>query len=97
MAIIHQIGTPETDSEARAIKRFGKDLPADYLVFHNFEVTTGGAACLLDTHALLWFLRNDPLLSAAAKTLIEDPANRNEPGIVLGDCDQSGHWQAEAG
>jgi hypothetical protein len=31
---------------------------------------------LLDTHTLLWFLRNDPLLSAAAKAVIEDPANR---------------------
>jgi serine/threonine protein kinase len=41
MAIIHRIGTPENDSEARAIKRFGKDLPADYFVFHNFELTTG--------------------------------------------------------
>jgi serine/threonine protein kinase len=41
MAIIHRIGTPETDSEARAIKRFGKDLPDDCFVFHNFEVTTG--------------------------------------------------------
>jgi serine/threonine protein kinase len=41
MAIIHRIGTPETDSEARAIKRFAKDLPEDYYVFHNFELTTG--------------------------------------------------------
>jgi serine/threonine protein kinase len=41
MAIIHRIGTPETDSEARAIKRFGKDLPDDCFVFHNFELTTG--------------------------------------------------------
>src|SRR6516225_74056 len=41
MAIIHRIGTPENDSEARAIKRFAKDLPDDYIVFHNFEVTTG--------------------------------------------------------
>jgi serine/threonine protein kinase len=41
MAIIHRIGTPETDSEARAIKRFAKDLPDDYFVFHNFELTTG--------------------------------------------------------
>jgi len=41
MAIIHRIGTPENDSEARAIKRFAKDLPDDYLVFHNFEVATG--------------------------------------------------------
>ena len=30
MAIIHRIGTPETDSEVRAIKRFSKDLPDDY-------------------------------------------------------------------
>jgi PIN domain nuclease of toxin-antitoxin system len=30
---------------------------------------------LLDTHTLLWFLRDDPSLSAAAKTLILDPAN----------------------
>jgi hypothetical protein len=41
MAIIHRIGAPENDSEARAIKRFGKDLPTDYFVFHNFELTTG--------------------------------------------------------
>jgi PIN domain nuclease of toxin-antitoxin system len=31
---------------------------------------------LLDTHAFLWFCQDDPLLSAAAKALIEDPANR---------------------
>src|SRR3982750_4757623 len=31
---------------------------------------------LLDTHAFLWFCQNDPALSAAAKTLIENPANR---------------------
>lgn len=30
---------------------------------------------LLDTHALLWFQADDPKLSAAAKTAIEDPAN----------------------
>jgi serine/threonine protein kinase len=41
MATIHRIGAPENDSEARAIKRFGKDLPDDYFIFHNFEVTTG--------------------------------------------------------
>ena len=41
MAIIQQIGSPENDSVARAIKRFGKDLRDDYFVFHNFEVTTG--------------------------------------------------------
>jgi PIN domain nuclease of toxin-antitoxin system len=31
---------------------------------------------LLDTHALLWFFWDDPQLSATAKALIEDPANR---------------------
>jgi serine/threonine protein kinase len=41
MAIIHRIGTPENESEARAIKRFGKDLPNNCFVFHNFELTTG--------------------------------------------------------
>jgi hypothetical protein len=41
MAIIHRIGAPENDSEARAIKRFGKDLPDDCFVLHNFELTTG--------------------------------------------------------
>jgi PIN domain nuclease of toxin-antitoxin system len=30
---------------------------------------------LLDTHVRLWFLKDDPLLSATAKALIEDPAN----------------------
>jgi PIN domain nuclease of toxin-antitoxin system len=30
---------------------------------------------LLDTHALLWFLADDPKLSATAKASIEDPAN----------------------
>jgi PIN domain nuclease of toxin-antitoxin system len=31
---------------------------------------------LLDTHTLLWFLRDDPSLSTVAKALIQDPANR---------------------
>ena len=31
---------------------------------------------LLDTHALLWFLADDPSLSATAKALIQAPANR---------------------
>ena len=31
---------------------------------------------LLDTHTLLWFLRDDSNLSAPAKALILDPANR---------------------
>lgn len=30
---------------------------------------------LLDTHTLLWFLRDDPSLSAIAKALILDPNN----------------------
>jgi PIN domain nuclease of toxin-antitoxin system len=30
---------------------------------------------LLDAHALLWFLDDDPLLSGTAKKLIEDPSN----------------------
>jgi PIN domain nuclease of toxin-antitoxin system len=30
---------------------------------------------LLDTHAFLWFVLGDPLLSARARSLIEDPAN----------------------
>ena len=41
MAIIHRIGIPENDSETKAIKRLGKQLPDDYFVFHNFELTTG--------------------------------------------------------
>lgn len=28
---------------------------------------------LLDTHAFLWFVLNDPKLSGTAKPLIEDP------------------------
>jgi len=31
---------------------------------------------LLDTHALLWFLQDNPQLSSTAKTAIEDPASR---------------------
>jgi PIN domain nuclease of toxin-antitoxin system len=30
---------------------------------------------LLDTHAFLWFITNDPLLSVAARGLIADPDN----------------------
>ncbi len=30
---------------------------------------------LLDSHAFLWFVWDDPLLSSAAKQRIEDPAN----------------------
>jgi PIN domain nuclease of toxin-antitoxin system len=31
---------------------------------------------LLDTHSLLWFLKDDPQLSKLAKATIEDPQNR---------------------
>jgi PIN domain nuclease of toxin-antitoxin system len=37
---------------------------------------------LLDSHALLWFLEDDPLLSAKAKGLIEDPGNRKFVSIA---------------
>jgi PIN domain nuclease of toxin-antitoxin system len=30
---------------------------------------------LLDTHAVLWFVEDDPRLSAAAREAISDPAN----------------------
>ena len=30
---------------------------------------------LLDTHTFLWFVLNEPALSSAARTLIEDPTN----------------------
>jgi PIN domain nuclease of toxin-antitoxin system len=33
------------------------------------------SAILLDSHAFLWFVWDDPLLSPAAKQRIEDPAN----------------------
>ena len=33
---------------------------------------------LLDTHAFLWFVLNDPQLSAAARALISDPNNEVE-------------------
>jgi PIN domain nuclease of toxin-antitoxin system len=31
---------------------------------------------LLDSHTMLWFFWDDPLLSPKAKSLIEDPSNR---------------------
>lgn len=37
---------------------------------------------LLDTHALLWFLQNDPRLSQIAKSSIEDPVNRKLVSIT---------------
>ena len=37
---------------------------------------------LLDTHALLWFLWDDPNLSASAKSLIEDSGSRKLVSIA---------------
>jgi PIN domain nuclease of toxin-antitoxin system len=37
---------------------------------------------ILDTHALLWFLNDDPQLAPNAKSLIEDPANRKLVSIA---------------
>lgn len=37
---------------------------------------------LLDAHALLWVLDDDPLLSPTAKKLIEDPGNHKFVGVV---------------
>ena len=41
MAIIHRIGIPDNDAETKAIKRLAQKLPEDYVVIHNFELTTG--------------------------------------------------------
>lgn len=41
MAIVRRIGMPENDSETRAIRRLAKGLPDNYILFHNFELTTG--------------------------------------------------------
>jgi PIN domain nuclease of toxin-antitoxin system len=37
---------------------------------------------LVDTHTMLWFFWDDPRLSATAKALIEDPANRKLVSIA---------------
>lgn len=37
---------------------------------------------LLDSHAFLWFVWDDPLLSPAAKQQIEDPANPKWVSVV---------------
>ena len=42
MAHVHRIGDPESASELKAIKRLAELLPDNYLIFHNFELTTGG-------------------------------------------------------
>ncbi len=39
---------------------------------------------LLDTHALIWFLENDPELSAAAREVIEEPANQRWVSMASG-------------
>src|SRR5437867_3107771 len=39
---------------------------------------------LLDTHTILWFLWDDPRLSAAAKAAITEPSNRKL--VSLGSC-----------
>jgi hypothetical protein len=51
---------------------------------------------LIDTHTLLWFLKDDPLLSTNAKSMIEDPLNRKlvSVGLVMGNRDQGGLGQA---
>jgi len=37
---------------------------------------------LLDTHTMLWFIWDDPMLSPAAKRLIENPVNRKLVSIA---------------
>jgi PIN domain nuclease of toxin-antitoxin system len=37
---------------------------------------------LLDTHTLIWFFQDDPLLSGGAKVLIEEPSNRKRVSIA---------------
>jgi tRNA A-37 threonylcarbamoyl transferase component Bud32 len=41
MASIHKIGEPENASEIKAIKVLAERLPDNYILFHNFELTTG--------------------------------------------------------
>ena len=39
---------------------------------------------LLDTHALLWFLKSDPQASTVARKWIEDPTN--DPLVSIASC-----------
>jgi PIN domain nuclease of toxin-antitoxin system len=39
---------------------------------------------LLDSHAFLWFVWDDPQLSVTAKAAIEDPANRKLVSVASG-------------
>lgn len=41
MAIVHRIADPENASETKAIRELAKILPDNYVIFHNFELTTG--------------------------------------------------------
>ena len=41
MAKIHRIGAPENDSETKAIRALAEVLPERFMIFHNFELTTG--------------------------------------------------------
>jgi PIN domain nuclease of toxin-antitoxin system len=38
---------------------------------------------LLDTHAFLWFIANDPRLSPQAQSLMQAPANRRLLSLVV--------------
>lgn len=40
MAKIFPVGDPENDAEREAIRRLADQLPDDYAIFHNFEITT---------------------------------------------------------
>src|SRR5262245_19707853 len=53
---------------------------------------------LLDTHTFLWFCQGGPLLSASAKTLIEDAGNRKLVSLasLLGDRHQSRFGKTQA-
>ena len=53
-------------------------------------------ALLVDTHALLWWLADDPGLSATAREALAEPANDvpGEHGERLGDRDQARARQA---
>lgn len=41
MAHVHRIAEPENQSETKAIRTLASVLPDNYLIFHNFELTTG--------------------------------------------------------
>jgi hypothetical protein len=41
MAIVHRIAAPENASETKAIRVLAELLPDHYVIFHNFELTTG--------------------------------------------------------